>query len=380
MRASNGIIIPIPPRLNHPLSFSRRAYQMMCQNPNNNKTKQAISILNPPSDLPANAAAQENNPNPKRTHNAENGVVCNPQMKCKKHTSDLSSTVGVCASCLRERLIALVAARVISRASDEYSRNSDPNPPPPLIFPRSVSPYVSRRKPDYAAAWHDDRRDRLFYSTPQLGPTFCAGDSAYHADAKSFKKRFNKFRIFAKIFRTRSEKFQSDPSCEQASYASPSWFSAFFPTRRRNKDRTGTTEEYSSSAPRRRYRPSDRGMSPVTTEDFGDECDQSPSGSGYVSEASPWWRRSPTVAPSARRSRLGHTKSSSGSGMALWLSPLVRASPNRRWNHKGLPPEMAAAAEVRAAAAKPHLSAAASFCANRSRKLADFGRVNNHNR
>ena len=48
-------------------------------------------------------------------------------MKCKKHTSDLSSTVGVCASCLRERLIALVAARVISRASDEYSRNSDPN-------------------------------------------------------------------------------------------------------------------------------------------------------------------------------------------------------------------------------------------------------------
>ncbi|KAG4992586.1 hypothetical protein JHK87_026043 [Glycine soja] len=311
-------------------------------------------------------------------------------MKCKKHTSDLSSTVGVCASCLRERLISLAAAqaqaqahhpqaqltRVISRASDDYSRNSDPNPPPPLIFPRSVSPYVSRRKSDYPADWHHDRRERLFYSTPQLGPTFCAGDSEYHADAKSFKKRFNKFRIFAKIFRTRSEKFQSDPSCEQASHASPSWFSAFFPTRRRNKDRSGTTKEYSSAAARRRYRPSDRGMSPVTTEDFGDECDQSPSGSGYVSEASPWWRRTPAVAPSARRSRLGHTKSASGSGMALCLSPLVRASPNRRWNHKGLPPEMA---EVRAAAAKPHLSAAASFCANRSRKLADFGRVN-HNR
>jgi hypothetical protein len=82
------------------------------------------------------------------------------------------------------------------------------------------------------------------------------------------------------------------------------------------------------------------------------------------------------MAPSARRSRLGHVKSMSGSGMALCLSPLVRASPNRRWNHKGLPPEMAAAAEIRAAATKPHLSAAASFCANRSRKLADFGRVN----
>ncbi|TKY65319.1 hypothetical protein E2542_SST08177 [Spatholobus suberectus] len=309
-------------------------------------------------------------------------------MKCKKHPSDPSSSVGVCASCLRERLIALIAAqahpqaqltRVISRASDEYSRNSDPNPPPPLIFPRSVSPYVSRRKSDFAAAWHgsDDRRERLFYSTPQLGPTFCGGDPAYNGDARSFKKRLNKFRIFAKLFRSRSEKFRSDPSCEHASYASPSWFSAFFPARRRNKDRTGATED--SAAPRRRYRPSDRGMSPARTENFGDECDVSPSGSGYVSEASPWWRRTPTVAPAARRSRLGHAKSASGSGIALCLSPLVRASPNRRWNHKGLPPEMAAAAEVRAATAKPHLSAAASFCANRSRKLADFGRVN-HNR
>jgi len=70
-----------------------------------------------------------------------------------------------------------------------------------------------------------DRRDRLFYSTPQLDPTFCASDTAYHADMKSFKKHFIKFHIFAKIFRTRSKKFQSDPSCEQALYASPSWFS-----------------------------------------------------------------------------------------------------------------------------------------------------------
>lgn len=309
-------------------------------------------------------------------------------MKCKKHPLDYTSTVGVCATCLRERLIALIQAqaqaqaqaqltRVISRASDDFSTNSDPNLPPPLIFPRSVSPYVSGRKSDYAAAWNgcDDRRDRLFYSTPQLGPTFCGTNSAYNADARTFKKRFYKFRLFSKLFRSRSDKFHSDPSCDHAS--SPSWFSTFFPARRRNKDRSVATED--SAAPRRNYRPSDRGMSPVRTDDFGEECDQSPSASGYVSEASPWWRRTPSVAPSARRSRLGHTKSASGSGMALCLSPLVRASPNRRWNHKGLPPEMAAAAEVRAAAAKPHLSAAASFCANRSRKLADFGRVN-HNR
>ncbi|XP_061368557.1 uncharacterized protein LOC133311517 [Gastrolobium bilobum] len=310
-------------------------------------------------------------------------------MRCKKHIPDLSSTVGVCATCLRERLIALIAAqtqaqaqltRVISRASDECSINSDSNPPPPLIFPRSVSPYVSRRKSDYAAAWHgsSDSRDRLFYSTPQLGPTFYGGDCAANSacNARPFKKRLSKFWNFSNLFRSRSEKFQSDPSCEQSSSSSsPSWFSTFFPDRRKNRDRVKMTEDSTVRAPRR-HRQTDRGMSPVRTEDFADECDQSQYGSGYLSELSPWWRRTPSAtAPSARRSRLGHKKSVSGSGMGFCLSPLVRASPNCRLNHKGFPPEMAAAVEIRAAA-KPHLSAAASFCANRSRKLADFGRVN----
>lgn len=327
-------------------------------------------------------------------------------MRCKKHLSDLTSTIGVCATCLRERLVALVAAqaqaqaqahaqaqlsRNASRASDERSRNSDTNPtmPPPLIFPRSVSPYVSRRKSDYADAWHNsgDRRDRLFYSTPQLGPTYgsdFAANSAFDGRSRLLKKRLSKFWIFSNLFRSRSEKFQSDPSYEKSSpSASPSWFSTFFPTRRKNQDRTGTTMENPASAAgarRRHHRITDRGMSPVRTEDFADECDRSQSGSGYTSESSPQWRRTPSAAYPARRSRLGHAKSIPSSGMAFCLSPLVRASPNRRWNHKGLPPEMAAAPEVRAAAAaKPHLSAAASFCANRSRKLADFGRVN-HNR
>ncbi|KAJ1443597.1 hypothetical protein SESBI_00181 [Sesbania bispinosa] len=193
-------------------------------------------------------------------------------MRCKKHLPDLSSTVGVCATCLRERLIALIAAqaqaqaqltRVTSRASDECSRNSDPNPPPPLIFPRSVSPYVSRRKSDYAAGWHDsgDRRERLFYSTPQLGPTFYAANSTYNGNTRSLKKRLSKFWIFSNLFRSRSEKFQSDPSFEQSSSASPSWFSTIFPARRKNQDRTGMTEDSSVGA-RRRYRTTDRGMSP----------------------------------------------------------------------------------------------------------------------
>lgn len=305
-------------------------------------------------------------------------------MRCKKHISDFSSSVGVCATCLRERLIIHLEAqaqtqaqltRLTSRASEECSRNSETNLPPPLIFPRSVSPYVSRRKSDYANG-HGDRPETLFYSTPQLGPAFYAGDCAVNSNSRSLRKRLSKF---WRNFKSRSEKFQSDPSCESSS-ASPAWFSSIFHARRnrKNQDRTVMTEDFSVGA-RRRYRQSDRGMSPVRTEEFTDECDQCPSGSGYSSESSPWWKRTPSSTTfTARRSRFGYGKSGSGSGI-FCMSPLVWASPNRRWNNKGLPPEMAASGDVRNTPAKPHLSAAASFCANRSRKLADFGRVN-HNR
>ncbi|KAL2472661.1 uncharacterized protein Fot_48397 [Forsythia ovata] len=37
-------------------------------------------------------------------------------MKCKKHPADLSSSVGVCASCLRESLFALIAAQAWKQA------------------------------------------------------------------------------------------------------------------------------------------------------------------------------------------------------------------------------------------------------------------------
>ncbi|KAI4353067.1 hypothetical protein L6164_002044 [Bauhinia variegata] len=313
-------------------------------------------------------------------------------MRCKKHLSDFSSSVGVCASCLRERLLSLIAAqeqlqaqsaRVASRASvaasDDYPRKSDPNPPP-ISFPRSVSPYVSRRKSDYPGTWqgHDHRGHRLFYSTPQVGPTYYSGDdvvnSGYNGRTKagSYKRRLGKLWIFSNLFRSRSEKFEQE-SCEPSSTASPSWFSMIFPAGRKNRMKMGSSED-SVIKERKIHRQADRGMSPATTENFNDNFDgddRSPSGSGYSSESSPRWRKTPAVAPpSARRSRLGHGRNLTG--MAFCLSPLVRASPNRHWNSK---PELAPTGETRMTA-KPHLSTAASFCANRSRKLADFGRVN----
>ena len=75
------------------------------------------------------------------------------------------------------------------------------------------------------------------------------------------------------------------------------------------------------------------------------------------------------AAPAGRRP--GHGRNLSG--MVICLSPLVRASPNRNWNLKGISPETAVISELRV---KPHLANTASFHKNRSRKIADFGRFN----
>jgi hypothetical protein len=87
----------------------------------------------------------------------------------------------------------------------------------------------------------------------------------------------------------------------------------------------------------------------VRTADSDNECDRSPSASGYSSES---WR-SPAFA--VRKARQGHNRNVSG--MAFCLSPLVRASTYRHWSKKGLPPDMAVSGEARTPM-KPHLSTA----------------------
>lgn len=319
-------------------------------------------------------------------------------MRCKHHPCDLSSTVGVCASCLRERLLVLIAAqaqvqqtnhlpqlaRLHSRAAVDDSRKSDAQPPP-LIFPRSVSPYVARRKSDNTS-WSLHLR---FYSTPQVGPTYNSSSSAAgFTTSATCKPKPARFSRLSNLFRSRSEKFSPDPSGSgrglphrspsEASSSSPSWFSAIFSGRRKKQ----YAQQYSGVVCHKPRRRMDRGMSPVRVEDSDDDCDdcnRSPSGSGSSSESAQWWKRTPVAAHAAmRRGKPGNGKNVS-SGLAFCLSPLLRASPNHHWNHKsGLPPDMGFSGETRVPM-KPHLSAAASFQANRSRKLCDFGRVN-HNR
>lgn len=310
-------------------------------------------------------------------------------MRCKRHLSDHSSSVGVCASCLRERLSALVAAQAQAQSqlnqhhtgvTAEDRRKQPQDPPPPLLFPRSVSPYVSRRKSDdtTASTWAYPSR---FYSTPQVRPTSTAANLAVH-------KRNRKFSLLSNLFRSRSDKCDShprvayrdssEPEPSSSSSSSPSswFFSTIFPSRRKKKSSAFCYADDSTANGRRACRTSNRGMSPARETESDDDCDRSPWGSGDSTEE---WRRTPTAAvPAVRRTRTtAHVKNVSG--LAFCLSPLVRASPNRHWNQKGgLQSELVYSGEVRNTT-KPHLSTAASFCANRSRKLADFGRVN-HNR
>ncbi|KAJ7950695.1 Transposon protein [Quillaja saponaria] len=253
----------------------------------------------------------------------------------------------------------------------------------PLLFPRSVSPYVSRRKSE-EATWQDNNRgDHRFYSTPQLGPTYGAtiANAAYECNTAKggFRKKQGKFSIFANLFRSRSDDFESDPrftsrdSCEpsSSSSSSPSWFGTIFPGRRKKQSAMISVEGNTVTCQRPRQL-AHRGMSPAGAVDFDEGCDgydRSPSGSGNSSELSPKWRKTPIVAPpSARRS------GRNVSGITFCLSPLVRASPN--WHcKKSMPPDLTVSSEIRFTG-KPQLSSAVDYYGNRSRKLADFGRSN----
>ncbi|CAL1397534.1 unnamed protein product [Linum trigynum] len=325
-------------------------------------------------------------------------------MNCKQHPCDLSGSVGVCASCLRQRLLALIAAQsklhhhhqstsspchlprshsrppvAASSTSDQLPRKSDSSQHP-LVFPRSVSPYVARRKShdhrgggDDLDSWSHHHQHLRFHTTPQLGPTYSS------ASTSSCQRKYAKLSLFANLFRSRSDKLRN-PDLDTAAAAdsaqpsgssssSSSWFSSILSGRRKKQS---AVESLPLPPPRRRH----RGMSPADRE-LPQECDPTPPG-GDVWEL----KRTPT---SVRRGKAkggnnGGNSNATGAaaGFAFCLSPLVRASPNRHWNQKAgsLAPDLG---EVRVAV-KPNLSMAASYCANRSRKLADFGRAMNHTR
>lgn len=302
-------------------------------------------------------------------------------MRCKRHTVDFSSNNGVCATCLRERLLSLAASAAVTAAVEDNNRNqsrksnnNNPPPPPLLIFPRSVSPYVTRRKSDAGAgagAGGDPltSSNRRFITTPQVD---LVGYSCKDFESnRSYKSKENKkFSRFSNLFRARSEDFDSNSksnnprfSCdasESSSSSSRSWISSILSTGRRKKQPCYIEDVIAGRRPQRIYC---RGMSPAR------DTEPEPS-----SESIEELRRTPATKTPGRR-KIVNGIGTSMSGMAFCLSPLVRASPNCPFKRKmRFPSEFVNSGEI-TVPEKPHISAAASFCANRSKKLVDLGRV-----
>ncbi|XP_023526934.1 uncharacterized protein LOC111790307 [Cucurbita pepo subsp. pepo] len=297
-------------------------------------------------------------------------------MRCRKHHSDFSSSIGVCASCLRERIFSVIADQEQAENQSELGsggiHEADVPLPPPLVS--------DDQKPDEDLWSNLDRegnrrpRHQRFYSTPQIGPNYRTNNSANttFVSIGSFdrKQRSTKLSLWSKLFRSRSEKFEKnhrESHGPDSSSSSSSWFSTIFHGRRiKQQSSLSTVDESIAGVERRRCQGIERGMLPVTVPDSDEEyegLDRSP--------VSQMFQQSPMAAPgSAKRGRLKHKQNVSA--FAFCLSPLVRASPNRIWNQKVAAPEASFSGNLRVPA-KPHL------CANRSRKIADFGRVN-HNR
>ncbi|KAL6493423.1 hypothetical protein OROGR_032202 [Orobanche gracilis] len=299
-------------------------------------------------------------------------------MSCKKHPDDFSSNVGVCACCLRDRLFAIMSAQ----AQQEH-RKSDIQQPTPLSFPRSVSPYISRRKSDTnAATWQihgSSSSHQRFYSTPFVGPTGSAQLEMKKDRNSSLGRRFSS--LILGLFRSESNKSDldlgpvSDPGDQGGSCStSPSWFSSVIPGRRENQIRTSSLDEGATRSRRSACWNRERGMSPAKYPEDEDDEHCRIGSRDYPSESSQGWRHTPrrtlATGPGVGRGA-GHGRNVSG--LVFCLSPLVRPSPNRHWNQKGVSPEMAVSGES-TVPPKAHLPAAAAFCKNRSRKLADFGR------
>lgn len=236
-------------------------------------------------------------------------------MTCTLHPSS-QDCVGVCASCLRQRLLFLIEAS--ESGAGERSRKSDQEPPQ-IIFPRSVSPYIRRSS---AASHHH----HLFYGTPQIGP----------ATFEKKKGKKNGLSLLASLFgASRSGEIEKDdPRISTAPIASSSsWFGAF----RKKKSRLFSLDDE------------------METKDLETERENE-----YWCEWSPACRKSVPV-PIRKGSQHGQNVS----GLGLCRSPLVRASPKRHESGLWL--------DLRSGN-RPHSAIAVSPCVNRSKKILDFGR------
>lgn len=284
-------------------------------------------------------------------------------MRCKKHPFQAGG--GVCATCLCERLLVLAAAQNNGDSSPPRPQAAAPPHVEPAAFPRSVSPYVSRRKSDASAL--RNHPSLLFFRTPQVGPAGTAaleeGDIAYEYE----KRRAGKFSVLSTLFghhHHRSDDKETGGATRERS-KKHSWFAGIIPRRRKKQQAPEPSSALPPSPPPRRSCRvvSNRGLSPERA-DSGEES-SSPA-------AEPSWRPSPS--PMRKTPCRRRQVNSMPSGFAVCLSPLVRPSPGRRHRGGVQPPDPCSfSCELRPSPLH-NLSSAASITRCRSKKLADGGR------
>ncbi|KAL5225727.1 hypothetical protein ABZP36_012366 [Zizania latifolia] len=270
-------------------------------------------------------------------------------MRCKRHP--YANAVGVCAPCLRDRLLDLAAQRDHAGASegdDDDDRASSLTPPPRGhhrdrgLFARSVSPYAAARRSDACAYSSSSAADRhqpslLFFRTPQVGPSATARAEEPEGRKKVARRRSFLALIFGGGRHNREEIGSKDPPRR-----STSWLSAIV---------------------RRKRRPN------AATESLPPPLDEVPDSPGGSSSSC--WFPSPSPARPHRRRHTGVGTSGDGiSGFPVCLSPLVRPS-SGGGRRRCQPPDPSSLGDSH----RRHLSAgsAASFGRNTSRKLADMG-------
>uniref|UniRef100_A0ACD5YSE1 Uncharacterized protein n=1 Tax=Avena sativa TaxID=4498 RepID=A0ACD5YSE1_AVESA len=290
-------------------------------------------------------------------------------MRCKRHPFQAGG--GVCATCLRDRL--LVLAAVQNDASSPPVPHPPPHPsaaPPATApaavtapaFPRSVSPYVSRRKSDSSGGALRNHPSLLFFRTPQVGPAYGGSAALEEGDIGYEKRRGGKFSVLSTLFGNHRHRHRSEEDKDKAKERkNRSWLAGIIP-RRRKKQAPADAALPPSPPPRRSCRVvSNRGLSPERGSQGSDEESSSP--------AEPPWRPSPS--PMRKTPCRRRQTNSMPSGLAVCLSPLVRPSPGRR--HRAAQPQDSFSSELRPSPLHSAASAA-SVPRCRSRKLADGGR------
>ncbi|CAL9124414.1 unnamed protein product, partial [Musa textilis] len=285
------------------------------------------------------------------------------EMKCRHHSHE--SGAGVCASCLRERLLALGAARADHSPHGSLSHSPSPSSPPPqplpLPLPSSASPLPCRRRSD-ASASAACGRPHLSSGNHEAGPSSSVGRRSGSA----------KFSILSTLFghhHRRSEEATMPDQRAQRFPRSIHWLQGLINGRPNKKkmSRPLSADDAVTAAsnPRRFSRDRCRGLSP--------ESEGSAPESGYNTESpvAGWWR--PTPSP-MRRETAEHQHHGRGlAGFAVCLSPLVRPGGPSRKRFQG--PGLALCGEF--PSPRHHLQAAPvepALCPNRSRKLAHLGK------